>query len=63
MPLAKLVALRERVNARLGRKDLTEANIKTAMEQIPYDMQRSRILYLPFPFFSLDFSAPSASLR
>ena len=43
-PLAKLVELRERVNARLGRKDLTEANIKVALEQIPYDQIRNAIL-------------------
>jgi len=43
-PLAKLVELRERVNARLGRKDLAEANIKVALEQIPYDQIRNAIL-------------------
>jgi len=43
-PLAKVVELRERVNARLERKDLTEANIKVAMEQIPYEQIRNAIL-------------------
>lgn len=35
-PLASLKELQERVNARLERKDLTEANMKAAMEQISY---------------------------
>jgi hypothetical protein len=43
-PLAKLVELRERVNSKLGRKDLTEANMKVAMEHIPYDQIRNAIL-------------------
>jgi transposase-like protein len=43
-PLSKLLELRERVNARLGRKDLTEANVKVALEQIPYDQIRNAIL-------------------
>ena len=43
-PLAKLVELRERVNAKLERNDLTEANMKVAMEQIPYDEIRNAIL-------------------
>ncbi len=43
-PLAKLAELRERVNAQLERKDLTEANMKVAMEQIPYDHIRNSIL-------------------
>ncbi len=43
-PLAKLVELRERVNASLGRKDLTKANMKVALEQIPYRQIRNTIL-------------------
>ena len=43
-PLAKLVELQERVNAKLERKDLTEANMKAGMEQIPYDEIRNSIL-------------------
>ncbi len=43
-PLAKLLELSERVNAKLERKDLTEANIKVAMEQIPYEQIRNAIL-------------------
>ena len=43
-PLAKLVELRERVNARLEREDLTEANIKAALEQISYAEIRGSIL-------------------
>ncbi len=31
-PLAKLTELQERVNAKLGRKDLTSANIKAALQ-------------------------------
>ncbi len=43
-PLAKLVELQERVNGKLERKDLTKANMKVAMEQIPYDEIRNSIL-------------------
>ena len=35
-PLASLKELQDRVNARLEREDLTEANMKAAMEQISY---------------------------
>jgi hypothetical protein len=43
-PLAKLVELQELVNSSLGRKDLTPANIKVALEQISYDQIRDAIL-------------------
>lgn len=43
-PLAELVELQERVNAKLGRKDLTSANIKAALEQISYTEVRDVIL-------------------
>jgi len=43
-PLAKLPELSERVNARLGRKDLTSANMKVALEQISYQQLRDSIL-------------------
>jgi transposase-like protein len=43
-PLAKLVELQERVNARLGGRNLTSANIKAALEQIPYDQIRDVII-------------------
>jgi transposase-like protein len=43
-PLAKLVELQDRVNAKLERTDLSEANMKVAMEQIPYDQIRNSIL-------------------
>jgi len=43
-PLANLVELQERVNARLGRRNLTSANIKVALEQIPYDQIRGVIM-------------------
>ena len=43
-PLANLTELAERVNIRLGRKDLTEANIKVALEQISYQQIRDSIL-------------------
>jgi transposase-like protein len=42
-PLAKLVELQERVNARLGRKDLTSANMKAALEQISCEQIRDAI--------------------
>jgi transposase-like protein len=43
-PLASLKELQERVNARLERKDLTEANMKAAMEQISYVDIRDAVL-------------------
>jgi transposase-like protein len=43
-PLASLRELQERVNARLERKDLTEANMKAAMEQISYVDIRDAVL-------------------
>jgi len=43
-PLAKLVELRDRVNERLGRNDLKSANMKVALEQIPYVQIRDAIL-------------------
>lgn len=43
-PLAKLVELQERVNSRLGCRNLTSANIKAALEQIPYDQIRGVIM-------------------
>ena len=42
-PLAEIVELQERVNARLGRDDLSPANIKAALEQIPYYKVREAI--------------------
>jgi hypothetical protein len=43
-PLAKLVELGDRVNERLGRNDLKSANMKVALEQIPYVQIRDAIL-------------------
>jgi hypothetical protein len=43
-PLEKLIELRDRVNARLGRNDLTSANMRVALEQIPYQQIRDVIL-------------------
>jgi len=43
-PLANLVDLRDGVNARLGRKDLTSANMKVALEQISCDQIRNAVL-------------------
>jgi hypothetical protein len=43
-PLASLKELQERVNARLEREDLTEANMKAAMEQISYVDIRDAVL-------------------
>jgi len=43
-PLAKLMDLQERVNAKLGCKDLTSANIKAALGQISYDQIRDAML-------------------
>jgi transposase-like protein len=43
-PLAKLVELRDRVNQRLGRNDLTESNMKVALEQISYQEIRDAML-------------------
>ncbi len=43
-PLAKLTELQERVNTKLGRKDLTSVNIKAALEQISYAEIRDAIL-------------------
>jgi transposase-like protein len=43
-PLSKLVELQDRVNARLGRKDLTSANMKAALEQISCDHIRDAML-------------------
>ena len=42
-PLAKLYELQQRVNARLSRDDLTVANIRVALEQIPYAQIRDSI--------------------
>jgi len=42
-PLAKLDELQQRVNARLSRDDLTVANIRVALEQIPYTQVRDSI--------------------
>ncbi|MBM3210630.1 DDE-type integrase/transposase/recombinase [Candidatus Poribacteria bacterium] len=36
-PLANMKDLREKVNIRLGRKDLTSANLKVAIDQISYE--------------------------
>jgi transposase-like protein len=43
-PLAKLVELRDRVNAKLGRRDLNESNVNAALEQISYGEIRGAIL-------------------
>ena len=43
-PLAKLIELQERANSRLGRKDLTLANIKAALKQISYQQIRDSML-------------------
>jgi len=43
-PLAKLTELAARVNTRLGRDDLTDANITVSMEQISYARVRDCIL-------------------
>lgn len=42
-PLAKLNELQQRVNTRLSRDDLTLANIRVALEQIPYARIRDSI--------------------
>jgi len=42
-PLANVDQLKERVNARLGRDDLTAANMKAAIEQISYQQIKSSI--------------------
>ena len=42
-PLAKISELRDRVNIRLGRDDLTEANIRVALEQIPSGQIRGAV--------------------
>jgi len=42
-PLAEIGELQQRVNARLGRDDLSDANIKVALEQIPYGTVRDSI--------------------
>jgi transposase-like protein len=42
-PLAEIGELRQRVNGRLCRDDLSEDNITVAMEQIPYDKVRGAI--------------------
>ena len=42
-PLAKLDELQQRVNARLSREDQTLANIRVALEQIPYTQIRDTI--------------------
>jgi hypothetical protein len=42
-PLAEIGELQQRVNARLGRDDLFSANIKVALEQIPYNTVRDAI--------------------
>jgi len=42
-PLAKLEELQQRVNTRLLRDDLTVANIRVALEQIPYTQIRDSI--------------------
>jgi len=42
-PLAETVELQQRVNARLGRDDLSSANIQVALEQIPYYQVREAI--------------------
>lgn len=43
-PLATIRELQQRVNARLGRDDLSPANIKTALEQIPCQHIREALL-------------------
>lgn len=43
-PLATIRELQQRVNARLGRDELSEANIKAALEQIPYQHIRAILL-------------------
>lgn len=43
-PLAKMKELSEQVNVKLGRTDLTEANIKVALEQISYQQIRDSVL-------------------
>ncbi len=43
-PLASLKELQDRVNARLEREDLTEANMKAAIEQISYSEIRDAVL-------------------
>jgi len=42
--LVKSGALRKRVNERLGREDVTSANIRVALEQIPCTVIRRRVL-------------------
>jgi len=42
-PLAETVELQQRVNAKLGRDDLSAINIKVALEQIPYGTVRGAI--------------------
>jgi hypothetical protein len=43
--LAKSGALRIRVNQRLGRKDLTSANLRVALEQIPCTVIHQKVLH------------------
>lgn len=43
-PFATIKELQQRVNARLGRDDLTPANIKVALDQIPYQDIREALL-------------------
>jgi len=42
-PLSEIVELQQRVNAKLRRDDLSSANIKVALEQIPYRTVRDAI--------------------
>jgi transposase-like protein len=42
-PLAEIVELQQRVNAKLGRDDLSSANMSVALEQIPYHAVRDAI--------------------
>jgi transposase-like protein len=42
-PLAKTRELQQRVNARLGRDDLSSANMKAALEQIPCEQMRGAV--------------------
>jgi len=42
-PLAEIGELQQRVNAKLGRDDLSSVNIKVALEQIPYSTVRDAI--------------------
>jgi hypothetical protein len=42
-PLSEISELQQRVNAKLGRDDLSAANIKVALEQIPYRTVRDAI--------------------